>query len=59
MNKYQVESFGVTKYIVCKDNKNYKVSNKRLCWFCQKECYDFIAICEYCKYYNRKKKNNN
>ena len=60
MNKYQVDSVGIIKYINGKDIKNdiaiYKAPNTRLCWFCQKECYDFIAICAYCKYDRKKKK---
>lgn len=24
--------------------------NKKVCWFCQMECIDFVSICENCKY---------
>ena len=31
---------------------------KRFCWFCQKECFTFISICEDCAYEKITKKNN-
>lgn len=32
------------------DNNKITYSNKkRLCWFCQRECNNFVSICEYCK----------
>ncbi len=34
--------------------------SKKFCWFCQRPCYEFISICEYCiqEKFKKKKKNN-
>ena len=39
-------------------SKNIK--NKRVCWFCQIECHEFVSICENCKYekFTKNKKND-
>jgi len=28
---------------------------KKLCWFCEKKCYDFVSICPECVVNKRKK----
>jgi hypothetical protein len=28
----------------------YSKNIKRVCWFCEKKCYDFVSICDFCKY---------
>jgi len=29
-------------------SKNIK--SDKVCWFCEKKCYDFVSICKNCKY---------
>ena len=29
-------------------SKNINI--KKVCWFCEKKCYDFVSICDFCKY---------
>ena len=31
-------------------SKNINLNIKRVCWFCEKKCYDFVSICDFCKY---------
>jgi hypothetical protein len=39
-----------------KKKKEEKDNIINSCWFCQQKCYNFVSICETCKYNKIKKK---
>jgi len=42
-----------------KKKKEEKDNIINSCWFCQQKCYNFVSICETCKYNKIKKKIKN